>query len=347
MPAMVHDFVSEIGVAPGTGAVTLTGANPDIPCMTWLAAGASTGDWQYYVMTDGAAGGLSEIVMGQYNSTAGTLSRATTIMNNSGGTSPLNFTTPVKVFSFFPASKVLHVDNAGAVNPGALSIKAGTAGNGSAALQMGDATHPGRVEFYNAAGTLVGFAGYTDGSNKLELKAQGGHVGWNITETLDVTSGGLTRITGGNILVGTSVNPTGAAVNIAGATTLSTDSTSGFNVILKFIGTTCGSIITNGSTTAYNTSSDYRIKTTFGPADVGSLIDSVPVYDGAYTRFPGVRRPMMLAHEMPAWAMSGAKDAVDEHGDPVYQQADYMALIPAMWAELQSLRRRVAELEAA
>lgn len=43
---------------------------------------------------------------------------------------------------------------------------------------------------------------------------------------------------------------------------------------------------------------------------------------------------------------SGEKDAVDADGNPVYQQMDASALVPVMWAELQSLRKRLAALEA-
>lgn len=111
MPAMWENFVSEIGAAPGSGAVTLAGANPDIPCMTFLTAGYATGDWVYYVITDGAANGKSEQCMGQFNATAGTLSRATTFKTNTGGTTPLNFTTTVKVFAYPPASRIAYFDN--------------------------------------------------------------------------------------------------------------------------------------------------------------------------------------------------------------------------------------------
>ena len=94
--------------------------------------------------------------------------------------------------------------------------------------------------------------------------------------------------------------------------------------------------------TAYNTTSDYRAKDIIGPVtDSGSLIDSVPVYIG---KMKGAtqERPMFIAHETPAYAHTGEKDAVDADGNPVYQQMDASALIPVMWAEIQSLRQRLA-----
>ena len=93
----------------------------------------------------------------------------------------------------------------------------------------------------------------------------------------------------------------------------------------------------------YNTTSDYRAKDIIGPVvDSGALIDSVPVYMG---KMKGATqaRPMFIAHEVPAYAHTGEKDAVDADGNPVYQQMDASALVPVMWAEIQSLRQRLAD----
>ncbi|NBW22830.1 MAG: hypothetical protein EBR82_84280, partial [Caulobacteraceae bacterium] len=110
-----------------------------------------------------------------------------------------------------------------------------------------------------------------------------------------------------------------------------------------------GSITYNraGGLTAYNTTSDYRAKDISGPVtDSGALIDSVPVYMGTM-KGATQERPMFIAHETPAYAHTGEKDAVDADGNPVYQQMDASALIPVMWAEIKSLRQRVAQLEGA
>jgi hypothetical protein len=97
--------------------------------------------------------------------------------------------------------------------------------------------------------------------------------------------------------------------------------------------------------TVYATTSDYRAKDILGPVtNSGAVIDSVPVYMG---KMKGAtqERPMFIAHEVPAYAHTGEKDAVDADGKPVYQQMDASALIPVMWAEIQSLRARVSALE--
>ena len=128
--------------------------------------------------------------------------------------------------------------------------------------------------------------------------------------------------------------------------------TTGDNVFHQFFteasATSRGSISYNRTAglVAYNTTSDYRAKDITGPVEnSGALIDSVPVYMG---KMKGAtqERPMFIAHETPAYAHTGEKDAVDADGNPVYQQMDASALIPVMWAEIQSLRARVAQLEA-
>jgi hypothetical protein len=124
--------------------------------------------------------------------------------------------------------------------------------------------------------------------------------------------------------------------------------TTGDNVFHQFFtetsATSRGSITYNraGGLVAYNTTSDYRAKDILGPVvGSGALIDSVPVYMGKM-KDATQERPMFIAHEVPAYAHTGEKDAVDADGNPVYQQMDASALIPVMWAEIQSLRARLA-----
>ena len=126
------------------------------------------------------------------------------------------------------------------------------------------------------------------------------------------------------------------------------DATSGDNVFNQFYtegaATLRGSITYNrtGGLVAYNVTSDYRAKDISGPVTgSGALIDSVPVYMGKM-KDATQERPMFIAHETPAYAHTGVKDAVDADGNPVFQQMDASALIPVMWAEIQSLRKRLA-----
>ena len=101
---------------------------------------------------------------------------------------------------------------------------------------------------------------------------------------------------------------------------------------------------------AYNTTSDYRLKDLFGRyATSGETIDAIPVHLGKM-KGATMERPMFVAHEVQVvapYAVTGLKDAIDANGDILSQQLDNSTLVPALWAEVQSLRNRVRSLETA
>jgi hypothetical protein len=131
--------------------------------------------------------------------------------------------------------------------------------------------------------------------------------------------------------------------------------TSGDNLFINFMteagGTGRGSIIYNrgGGLLAFNTTSDYRAKDILGPVtDSGATIDALKVYMGKM-KGATIERPMLIAHEaqeVTPYAVTGEKDAVNADGTPKYQQMDHQILVPLLIAEVQSLRARVAQLEA-
>jgi hypothetical protein len=204
------------------------------------------------------------------------------------------------------------------------------------------------------------------------------------TNNTDGSNGGLTiktlasdtlseraRITsGGNLLVGTTTDSAGKmtvtaaaaqnAINIIVPTfdyfgaVIHNQGTSGDNTFMGFgteaAFTTRGSIIYNraGGLVAYNTTSDYRAKDILGPVqNSGATIDALKVYEGQM-KGATQSRPMLIAHEAQEhtpYAVTGEKDAVNDDGEPVYQQMDVSAFVPLLLAEIQSLRARVVALE--
>lgn len=119
--------------------------------------------------------------------------------------------------------------------------------------------------------------------------------------------------------------------------------------VLKFHrGTTTavGSISVTTTATAYNTSSDYRLKNVDGPlTNSGTYIDSLKPVQGTWKanneKFIG-----LIAHE--AQEVSQTQVATGEKDGEEMQSMDYgnPEFIANIIAELQSLRKRVAELEA-
>jgi hypothetical protein len=116
-------------------------------------------------------------------------------------------------------------------------------------------------------------------------------------------------------------------------------------------GTLCGAISRIGTTSAvvYTATSDYRLKTVIGSvSDAGTRIDALQPIE--YDWNTGGRTRGFLAHqfaEVYPSSVTGEKDAVDKEGKPVYQsmQASTAEVMADLIAEIQSLRKRVAQLE--
>lgn len=123
-------------------------------------------------------------------------------------------------------------------------------------------------------------------------------------------------------------------------------------------GSSVGSISVSGSSTAYNTSSDYRLKeNVVDLTGASARVNQLDVKrfnfiaDDTNTLVDG-----FLAHEVAdvvPEAITGTKDAVDDDGNPEYQGIDQSKLVPLLTAALQealteiaSLKTRVEALEA-
>lgn len=226
------------------------------------------------------------------------------------------------------------------------------------------------------SGSTTGAAlalGYNTSLDQAEIVSMAAGVAW---KPLKILSAGLifasqsgaeaARIdSSGNLLVGATAQVTNEKLSVSTGTTtgISVKTTGGasYAPLYAWNATTTGngyfaaffteasatfrgSITYNraGGLTAYNTTSDYRAKDILGVVtDSGAIIDSTPVYMG---KMKGAtqERPMFIAHETPEYAHTGIKDAVDKDGNPVFQQMDASALVPVLWAEVQSLRKRLA-----
>jgi hypothetical protein len=168
--------------------------------------------------------------------------------------------------------------------------------------------------------------------------------------------------TGGNWLVGTTTlgavgtvngvraRPDGRAIISSAADGVLEVGYNGANAtgtVVSFYkgGALGGSITTDGSTTAYNTASDYRLKNIDGPLqNSGAYIDALNPVQGNW-KADGSRFIGLLAHEVQE--VSETPIATGEKDGEEMQAMDYSApeLITNLIAEIQSLRARVAQLE--
>jgi hypothetical protein len=120
-------------------------------------------------------------------------------------------------------------------------------------------------------------------------------------------------------------------------------------------GTQVGKIEVDGSSTAYLTSSDYRLKDDI--VEMEGSIDRLKELKPYNFRWKGSDRRVdgFIAHEAQEVipdAISGAKDAIDEQGNPDYQGIDQAKFVPLLTkalqeavAKIESLETRVAALE--
>lgn len=122
------------------------------------------------------------------------------------------------------------------------------------------------------------------------------------------------------------------------------------DLFLAANGAVVGTITVSAASTAYNTISDYRLKNNPLPlTNSGSFIDALQPKEWVW-KSNGERGIGFIAHEVQAVSPStvkGQKDAVSKNGDPIYQTMEYGSaeFIANIIAELQSVRKRLAELE--
>ncbi len=123
-------------------------------------------------------------------------------------------------------------------------------------------------------------------------------------------------------------------------------------------GTQVGTITCSNSATAYNTSSDHRLKENV--VTMSNATDRLKQLQPKRFNFilnPDTTVDGFLAHEVQSVvpeAISGTKDEVDSDNNPVYQGIDQSKLVPLLTAALQeaiakieTLETKVAALEAA
>jgi len=163
---------------------------------------------------------------------------------------------------------------------------------------------------------------------------------------------------------GSGVTVTGTGINIKRDCTTSTQGllhlmnigTEGNVIEFYQAGSQVGSVTVTASATAYNTSSDYRLKeNVVEMADASSRVLGLNPVRFNFISDPDKTVDGFIAHEAQAVvpeAVTGTKDAVDDEGNPEYQGIDQSKLVPLLTkalqealTEIESLKARVAALE--
>ena len=109
-----------------------------------------------------------------------------------------------------------------------------------------------------------------------------------------------------------------------------------------------GSISHSANNTAYNTSSDYRLKENINAiTDAITRLKTLKPSRFNFKTEPSVTVDGFIAHEVTAVpeAITGTKDEVDSNGDPLYQGIDQSKLVPLLTAALQEAVTKIETLE--
>jgi hypothetical protein len=189
-----------------------------------------------------------------------------------------------------------------------------------------------QISFKNSSGSAAAFG--ADSSSNLRMYANG-------SERARITSGG-------DLLVGrTTASAVAPRLDVQAANFAMAINTTngGSDEAVRFYnnGSVAGSITTTSTTTAYNVSSDQRLKKNIQDAPAASdLIDAIQVRSFDWKFDDSHQRYGMVAQEL----LAVAPEAVHKPTDPDDMMAvDYSKLVPMLVKEIQSLRARVAALE--
>jgi hypothetical protein len=214
-------------------------------------------------------------------------------------------------------------------------------------------------------GYYGGQAYFASGAWRNAVNSQGGYAIRNTGGVFTVWTGASSSTAGtafadfnervridssGNLLVGTTVasDATIVGVTLGGGGSNFTTSNVGtqFPCAFRRGGNLVGTISTSTTATAYNTSSDYRLKENAQPM-TGALAKVAALKPCTYTwKADGSDGEGFIAHELAEvvpQCVTGEKDAVDSEGKPVYQGIDTSFLVATLTAAIQELK---AELDA-
>jgi hypothetical protein len=197
------------------------------------------------------------------------------------------------------------------------------------------------------------------GANANFNSEQGGY-----TFTTSTVSNAVSIDSSGNVLVGTTANPLAGQLHSNASGTNFVLYTSGVNWAsinnhtnsgtqyfqdFRYNGTQIGSILGSNTSTAYNTSSDYRLKENV--VEMTGALDRVDQLNPSRFNFIADADTTVdgfLAHEVAdvvPEAITGEKDAVDDEGNPIYQGIDQSKLVPLLVGAIQELRAEIEQLK--
>jgi len=285
------------------------------------------------------------------SSSSGPALIATNITNN---VATLQFGTPtVAVDSYFASSGLSNKD----LGVG-LHIKTGDSGassvltsadelviEGSADSGMtilSGASNVGQFRFGDSGNSNIGGISYSHADNKMNFITGG-------TGRMIIDSSGRLLINNNDTIFGQGVLQVTANAN---ETAMCIQVRTNAERAIHFAnasGVDCGDIVLNSSSTAYNTSSDYRLKENeIAISDGIERLKQLKPYKFNFKINADETVDGFFAHEVSSVvpeAISGEKDAVDSNNNTIHQGIDQSKLVPLLTAALQEAITKIETLE--
>ena len=215
-------------------------------------------------------------------------------------------------------------------------------------------TTPARRFHFKAAGvTTLGNSNgalFTDASNAGVLLGSDNAIGYisGVTVAGTATANLVLQPFGGNAMVGTTTTRGKLYIhydsNSSADPTVYFGNDGGSGVFASFGsagGTVIGTIARSSGSTAYNTSSDYRLKNTIAPM-TGALAKVGLLNPVTYKwNLDGSESQGFIAHELQTVVpecVTGEKDEIDADGKPIHQGVDTSFLVATLTAAIQELK---------
>tara|TARA_R100000700_G_scaffold39495_1_gene52450 strand:- start:1544 stop:2443 length:900 start_codon:yes stop_codon:yes gene_type:complete len=233
------------------------------------------------------------------------------------------------------------------------------AGTGHAGITIrSGASESGNLYFSDATSGSAEYDGYLAYNHGTQAMILGTAASTGMTIDSSGNVGiGTTTLTGSNAPdqindgVGVRLTPSGllGIGRAAGVCARLNRSDDGQIVMLKRGGTTVGDISVTSSSTAYNTSSDYRLKQ--GVEDMTGAIDRVKALAPKRFQFIADAKTTVdgfLAHEAQTVvpeAVTGTHNEVDDDGNAVMQGIDQAKLVPLLVGALKESIAKIETLE--
>jgi hypothetical protein len=224
---------------------------------------------------------------------------------------------------------------------GDLLVGTTTAASGTSVRQVLSNSIGAGIQLHGTSSSAGGLINSANGAGLTFYSYTGAVGSESYSERARITSGG-------DLLVGrTSASAVAPRLDVQAANFAMAINTTngGSDEAVRFYnnGSVAGSITTTSTTTAYNVSSDQRLKKNIQDAPAASdLIDAIQVRSFDWKFDDSHQRYGMVAQEL----LSVAPEAVYKPEDPDDMMAvDYSKLVPMLVKEIQSLRARVAQLE--